>query len=319
MSKSVRIEQFSQDIVVEDGDTILQAALDAGLDYPFMCQQGQCGACKAQLISGTVELGTYYNPMILTEEDRASGQILACQAEPLSDCVISIGVIDGEISHVLRDLKFEVVSLSVASGIIVLRLRNISAEPFHFSAGQSARLSFDGFPAVDASMANRPDDEVLEFHLTYVADDLLSVFIAELVEGAGVRVEGPFGSAYLHDEHLGPILLAGYGAECGRLMSIVDTALKSGMAQQISFFSDMQATPRLLALEDRNQNFRYFPLQSMVALDEAAEVRFLTDAIGSTTEDLQAFNVYLAGSQSFCSSVKDALVERGLNPGHCYF
>lgn len=316
MAKRVRIEQFDQDIVVEDGETILQSALDAGLDYPFMCQQGQCGACKAQLISGSVDLGSYYNPLVLTQEDRARGQILACQAEPLSDCVISIGVMDGEVSHVQRDLDYEVVSLSPSGDIMTLRLQSVSPEPFHFSAGQSTRLSCSG-AVVEAGMANRPDDKILEFHIPIVADDACAA-ISGLSAGAIVRVEGPFGSAYLRDEHLGPILLIGFGAECGRLLAIAETALGSGMTQQMSLFFDAPAHElshhRLSDLQSSYRNFRTYRIDDATARIADAQ-RMIKEIFG----DLDGFNVYLGGSPEFCAAMQAMLTAEGLSPDDCYF
>ncbi|WP_170849959.1 MULTISPECIES: 2Fe-2S iron-sulfur cluster-binding protein [unclassified Beijerinckia] len=319
----MRIEQFDREIVVEDGDTILQAALDAGLDYPFMCQQGQCGACKAQLISGQVDLGTYYNPLVLTEEERVGGQILACQAEPQTDCVISIGVLDGEVSHVLRDLDYEVLSVSPSTDFIALRLRNRSAEPFHFSAGQFARLSFDGYPPVEAGMVNRPDDEELLFHLPHVSGDLFCQFVAGLAEGAIIGVEGPFGSAYLREEHFGPILLVGLGADRGKLLSIAETALKSGMAQQIVFFGDARAdastASRVSDLQNTYRNFQWRAVAIDLAASASSQTGEMRTSIGNTFDDFQGFHVYLAGSSSFCASMCESLVAQGLEPGNCYF
>ncbi|MBN9083886.1 MAG: hypothetical protein BGP04_16750 [Rhizobiales bacterium 62-17] len=312
MPKRVRIEQFDQDIVVEDGETILQSALDAGLDYPFMCQQGQCGACKAQLISGSVDLGSYYNPLVLTEEDRAQGQILACQAEPLSDCVISIGVVDGEMSHVQRDLDYEVVSLSSTADIMILRLQSASTEPFHFSAGQNARLSHSG-SVVETGMVNRPDDKILEFHIPIIADNAS----CGLSAGAIVRVEGPFGNGYLRDEHLGPILLIGFGAECGRLLAIAETALRSGMTQQISLFLDVSAqdlAPRRLSdLQSSYRNFRTYQI------DGTPRIADVQRMIKETFGDLDGFHVYLGGALELCIAMREMLAAEGLTPEDCHF
>lgn len=317
MSKRVRIEQFDRDIIVEDGETILQSALNARLDYPFMCQQGQCGACKAQLISGSVDLGSYYNPLVLTQEDRAQGQILACQAEPQSDCVISIGVMDGEVSHVQRDLTYEVVSLSSTADIVTLRLQSTSPEPFHFSAGQSARLSCSSL-VIDAGMANRPDDKILEFHIPMIAGDASLAAISGLSPGAVLRVEGPFGNGYLRDEHLGPILLIGFGAECGRLLAIAETALRSGMTQKISLFLDAPAHDvvghRLSDLQSSNRNFHAYQIDHAKAGFADAQ-RMIKEIFG----DLDGFNVYLGGLPEFCAAMQAMLTDEGLSPEDCYF
>lgn len=65
--------------------TLLDAALAAGIEAPHSCREGHCGACKARLIEGEVELGL---ELALSRRDRERGHILACCATPRSDRVI---------------------------------------------------------------------------------------------------------------------------------------------------------------------------------------------------------------------------------------
>ncbi|BEL08371.1 ferredoxin--NADP reductase [Actinoplanes sichuanensis] len=66
------------------GKRLLDVIIDAGLNPPYSCRQGQCGACAVRLVSGEVDL---VNNEILEEEDFAEGYILACQAIPVTDSV----------------------------------------------------------------------------------------------------------------------------------------------------------------------------------------------------------------------------------------
>ena len=66
------------------GTRMLDLLLSAGLDAPFSCRQGICGACACQLTSGEVEMG---HNEVLDEADAAEGYILACQAVPLTAAV----------------------------------------------------------------------------------------------------------------------------------------------------------------------------------------------------------------------------------------
>jgi 3-ketosteroid 9alpha-monooxygenase subunit B len=59
------------------GTRMLDVLTDAGLDAPFSCRQGICGACACQLTGGEVEMA---HNEVLEEEDLADGYILACQA-----------------------------------------------------------------------------------------------------------------------------------------------------------------------------------------------------------------------------------------------
>jgi 3-ketosteroid 9alpha-monooxygenase subunit B len=63
------------------GQTLLQAARDAGLDAPYSCEEGFCGCCAALLLEGRVEMAA---DDALTGADKARGVVLTCQARPLT-------------------------------------------------------------------------------------------------------------------------------------------------------------------------------------------------------------------------------------------
>lgn len=77
--KKIRVKVWDEihAIVAEDGATILQTAIAAGLEPPFNCQIGACTTCKAKLLSGNVVSEDISS---LTEDEIRNNYILACQA-----------------------------------------------------------------------------------------------------------------------------------------------------------------------------------------------------------------------------------------------
>jgi 3-ketosteroid 9alpha-monooxygenase subunit B len=63
------------------GTRMLDVLIEAGLDAPYSCRQGVCGACACQLTGGSVEMA---HNEVLEAADLAEGYILACQAVSLS-------------------------------------------------------------------------------------------------------------------------------------------------------------------------------------------------------------------------------------------
>ena len=63
------------------GMRMLDVLIDAGLDAPYSCRQGICGACACQLTGGEVEMA---HNEVLEQADLDEGYILACQAVPLT-------------------------------------------------------------------------------------------------------------------------------------------------------------------------------------------------------------------------------------------
>jgi ring-1,2-phenylacetyl-CoA epoxidase subunit PaaE len=86
-SVKVILDGNDYEITVNEGDTILEAAINANLDPPYACRVAACCSCKAKLIEGKVEMD---DDEPLTEEEIEEGFILTCQSHPKSErCVIS--------------------------------------------------------------------------------------------------------------------------------------------------------------------------------------------------------------------------------------
>ena len=66
------------------GQRLLDALIDNGVNAPFSCRQGTCGACAVRVIAGEVEM---LHNEVLEEEDFADGYVLACQSMAVTDVV----------------------------------------------------------------------------------------------------------------------------------------------------------------------------------------------------------------------------------------
>ena len=326
MAHRVRITQFERDIEVETGETILGAALEAGLDYPFMCQQGQCGSCRSFLLEGEVDLGNIYNPMVLTDAERARGFILACQARPRGDCVVSIAEFGGVVSHPVRTLDCVVVArVPAAPDIVILRLEPMGGGTLIFSAGQYATLTFPGLPPTDYSMANRPDETVLEFHIQRLPGGRVSEHVTtRIAVGDRVAARGPFGTAYLREEHLGPILLAAGGTGLAPLQSIVTTALAMGLTQRLHLYigarepAGLYREEWLRDLAARHRNLILIPAVSEAGGDARRRHGNVSDLIAADFSDLGAFQAYIAGPPAHCDAVRRVCLTRALPAEACF-
>ncbi len=65
--------------------SILDAALDQGMDAPYSCKGGICSTCIARLKEGKVEMK---KNMVLTDSELEENLILTCQSHPTSDFVV---------------------------------------------------------------------------------------------------------------------------------------------------------------------------------------------------------------------------------------
>lgn len=63
---------------------LLDVLVADGIEAPYSCREGHCGACAVTKLGGEVEME---NNEVLDDADLAEGLILACQSRPLSDSV----------------------------------------------------------------------------------------------------------------------------------------------------------------------------------------------------------------------------------------
>lgn len=317
MAFSVRVRQFDTPVTVEMGQTVLEAALAQGRPYPHGCRSGNCGACKSELLSGEVDM-LPSSEYALTDAERRRGLILACRAVPWSDCEVAYLDVEDVAAHPIRRLACRVSAVEPAThDITIIRLEVLSGGPFTFSAGQYVELTFEGRPARDYSMANRPDEATLEFHVRRVAGGAVSPFVTGGLEvGTAVRADGPYGGAYLRERHRGPILLLAGGSGLAPVKSILETALALGMRQPIRLYfgardeRDVYLERWLAALAAAHGNFRFEVVLSAPSGPTRRRTGFLHQAVREDFRDLDGCKAYLAGPPVMveaCTPVLEAL------------
>ncbi|MFC3453392.1 2Fe-2S iron-sulfur cluster-binding protein [Amycolatopsis speibonae] len=80
----VRLDGVTTTVEWPSESTLLEAAIAGGLDVPYSCREGSCGACACLLRGGTVALS---HNEVLDDADLAEGMVLSCQARPTSPTV----------------------------------------------------------------------------------------------------------------------------------------------------------------------------------------------------------------------------------------
>ncbi|CAN5916019.1 2Fe-2S iron-sulfur cluster-binding protein [soil metagenome] len=317
MSFKVRILQADRAIDVPSGTTILEAALDAGIAYPFGCQSGNCGACKSRLVAGEVVMEGY-SDFALSEDEKARGLVLACRSVPRRDSEIAWLEEDDLIFHARRRLACRVVGIDDATHDIKrVRLQVADGGPFDFSAGQFASMTFEGCPPRDYSMANRPGDPVLEFHVRLTASGATSEHVSRrLGIGDPVRVEGPFGPSYLREHHRGPIIAIAGGSGMAPIKSIVERALHKALPQDIHFYfgvrsaRDLYLHDHFTRLAETHRNLHFIPVLS----DGEGPGRHgqVHEAVATDFADFDGCKAYLAGPPAMVEAAMRLFEQRGL-------
>src|SRR5688572_32191349 len=88
---------------VRADESVLDAALHVGINLPHSCKGGSCGACKAKLLSGTIEY-PFGPPLGISAEEIAQGHALLCEARATSDVSVDVREIRVADNVEIRDL-----------------------------------------------------------------------------------------------------------------------------------------------------------------------------------------------------------------------
>jgi ring-1,2-phenylacetyl-CoA epoxidase subunit PaaE len=84
-SYRLTLDGENHSVPIAVGETLLQAALAAGIDAPHSCTEGRCGTCLSWLRDGEVSMAS---TRALSPRSIERGYVLACQSRPSSDAPI---------------------------------------------------------------------------------------------------------------------------------------------------------------------------------------------------------------------------------------
>ena len=320
---SVRLEPEGAHFHCQPGETLLSAALAAGIDLPYECASGGCGSCRARLLEGQVR-SLWPDAPGLSNKDRLKGdRILCCQSVAQSDCVVQVRV--GPTAAPVRPA-------SMPARVRSLRMLNhdvmhlvLDAEiAMKFLPGQFVLFDLpNGIGRRAYSMSNAPaQDGCLEFLIKRKPQGAAGTYLFETVRvNDTLEVDGPYGRSWLRNERTDQdlVLLAG-GSGLAPVWSIAQAALMKQEKRRIHlYFCVNRAQDLFWEDEIRATQARAPNLKLHLVLAEAPEVPLLDSRVGLAAavvaEDFGGRltnDLYMAGPPGMIDSVLRDLVSTGM-------
>lgn len=304
MAHQVTIRNTDHRITVEDGETVLHAAMREGLILPYGCRDGACGTCKGRLVQGSIDYGKYA-ARALPDAEREKGYALFCQAKPLSDLVIEAREVRKAGDIPIRILPCRVQRIEKpAVDVAILHLKLPANERLQFLAGQYLDILLRDGTRRSFSMANAPhEDELIELHIRHVAGGAFTDHVFNKMKERDVlRFEGPLGTFVLHESDK-PMVFVASGTGFAPIKSIIRSAFAAGIARPMTLYWGCR-TLKDLYMRDlpedwarKHANFRYIPVLSEALPEDRWTGRsgFVHRAVMEDFPDLSGVQVYACG------------------------
>ena len=325
MSHKVTLKPSGHTFDVEEGKSILQAGLDAGLMMPYSCRTGVCRTCRGTIREGTVDYGMVH-PTYLPDTDKAKGFALLCQAKALSDLVIEVRELEGMAGIRPRMIPCRIEKLDKpAADVAVLGLRLPMNENFRFLAGQYVDILLKDGKRRSYSIANAPRPEgatYLELHVRHTPGGLFTDHVFSKAKVRDIlRFEGPLGTFYLREDSDKPIVMVASGTGFAPIKAICEYAFERNVKRPITLYWGCRARRDLYMLDVplawKHPNFRFVPVLSD-ATPECAWTGcegFVHRAVMQDFPDMSGVQVYACGAPVMVEAARaDFSAKCGLPP-----
>ncbi len=306
MTFNVTVRPSGRVFVCETGDTVLAAALRAGVGLPYGCKNGACGSCKGRLLEGRVEHGPHQVKALPAAEEE-SGMSLLCCAMPQSDLTIEVREVAGVGEFPVRKMPSRVSSLQrVTDDVMILRLQLPATEKLQYRAGQYVEFILKDGRRRSYSIAAAPHvDEQVSLHIRHMPGGVFTDHVFNgMKERDILRFEGPLGSFFLREDSDKPIVLVASGTGFAPVKAIVEQAVHARSNRPMTLFWGGRRPSDLYMRELCEQwaralpQFRFVPVISEARSDDDWQGRtgFVHQAVMADFPDLSGHQVYACGA-----------------------
>ena len=239
MTFELTIEPLGQRIEVEEGQTLLDASLRAGVYLPHACGHGLCGTCKVHVLDGEIEHGPV-SSYALMDFERDEGLCLACCATAESDVTIEADI-DDEPDAMNLPMRSVLATVSRIANLTPT-IKGVWAKVddpsgLAFQAGQYVNVQLpDGQGHRPFSFAQSPSNpHEIELDVRFVPGGVATTWIHEqLAVGDQLQLSGPYGRFHVRRSAALPMLFLAGGSGLSSPRSMILDLLENDCALPIT-------------------------------------------------------------------------------------
>jgi len=315
---------------VDEGESILTAALRQGVMLPYSCKNGTCGSCKGKLESGEVHY-PFHPPIALSREEIGEGCALMCQAEPTGDLVIRAREIEAVRDIEVRKMPARVTEKKLLTpNVMQLKLKLPAAQRLQFLAGQYLEILVEDGKRRAFSIASAPQSEdIIELHIRHVEGGGFTGWVFDqLKERDILRIEAPLGTFFVrNDETLRPMIMMGGGTGFAPLKSMIEDLLAHNDQRPLHLFwgarnrSELYMDEQVRQWARQHDHIKYTSVLSEPSDDELVDsLRGLAhDGVLQHYPDLSGFDIYMSGPPAMIDAGRATFLEHGAQQRRIFF
>ena len=322
MSFQVRIEGSAVSFTCKPGQTVLEAAWQAGVALPHACRQGVCGNCATRVPEGTV---LPKGNLPLRNEVCANDEVLLCAATAGSDLCIAPRQwqqIDPAARKIYTAKVFS--HERAAPDVSVLRLRLPVGQRLRFRAGQYLQLHLPDGSVRSYSMANPPhDNDGVVLHVRHVSGGKFTQLLDTLRVGDVLQFEAPLGHMALPSDDVRPMVFVAGSTGFAPIKSMLDDWYKRKVQRPVSLIWGARDASGIYLHKALDKWQRTWPaLRIHVAISDApvqglqvgwqARQGRVDQVLSGLYPDLRGHVVYACGSPAMVDAVRKAALAAGL-------
>ena len=314
MTFQVTVTPSGRQFDCDEGETVLSAALRAGIGLPYGCKNGACGSCKGKVLAGKVLHGNHQQKA-LSDLEEEQGMSLFCCAKPSSDIAIEAREVQGSDEFPIKKMPSRIAKLEkLSEDVMLIALQLPANERLQYRAGQYIEFMLKDGKRRSYSMANAPHvDAQITLHVRHMPGGIFTdqVF-STLKERDILRFEGPHGTFFLREDSEKPITLLASGTGFAPIKALMEHLIDLKSTRPVTLYWGGRRPPDLymhaLCLEWAGSlpHFNYVPVISdALAQDQwTGRTGFVHQAVMADHPDLSAYQVYACGAPIVVDSAK---------------
>ena len=315
MTFQITVQPSGHEYACEPDDTVLAAAIRAGVGLPYGCKNGACGSCKGKVVAGAIHHKPH-QARALSDQEKLQGYVLFCCAVPEGDLVIEAREVGGSGEYPVRKMPTRVTGIRrAAPDVAIVTLQLPANEALAYRAGQYIEFLLKDGKRRSYSIANAPSslDSPLTLHIRHMPGGLFTdqVF-GSMKERDILRFEGPLGTFFLREDSDKPIVMLASGTGFAPVKALVEHMLHLQSARPVTLYwggrrpGDLYMHALCEQWAATLPHFRYVPVLSDALPEDRWQGRtgFVHAAVMQDLPDLSGYQVYACGAPVMVDAAK---------------